>query len=49
MRIRLPEGKEKKEQEKIFKEIMMGKLPTLMKTINLYIQVAQQYLGRINT
>ena len=35
--------------QKKFKEIMAGKLPNLLKSINLHIQVAQQIPSKINT
>ena len=38
-----------KRAEKIFKEIMAEKLPNLLKSINLHIQVAQQIPSKINT
>lgn len=38
--IEVPE--EKREKEKIFKEIMVENIPNLLKTTNLYIQEVQQ-------
>jgi hypothetical protein len=35
--------------EKVFKELMAEKFPSLLKSIHLYIQEAQQILSRINT
>ena len=35
--------------QKKFKEIMAEKLPNLLKSINLHIQVAQQIPSKINT
>lgn len=38
----------RKEQKKIFKEVMAGKSPNLLKNINLPIHYAQQTPSRIN-